>query len=159
MLGGALTNRGTFYCRNSACGDSTKGVFWLHYAPDVCPSCRRPGVAIEETSGPKAVGSHGPWSSVEVDFDYDPARDRYRKSAIVIIDADEGDRWLIRSPLVHTEQRALVVAETTLASLTGSGEPKAVPLMLSTDDTNYFERLEAWAKSLESHALVTTHGQ
>lgn len=111
--------RGTGYCENPHCEDCYKGRYlWLHEGDFFCPICQKKGQAIGERGIPERKGAV-PFAAVRIEFNYDPSSKRYKGLAVV-----QDESWLgkygtytLQTPLVHTEQRALKLAEIYLCVL------------------------------------------
>ena len=107
------------FCYNEFCDAKLKGTFLLNHGPRFyCPSCRAEGETVSETTEVIA-GANSKWKEVRVEFDYDPVDRRFRAVAIVKDNSilGQGNKFLFKSPLVKTEKRALVMAESFLANL------------------------------------------
>lgn len=109
--------RGVGYCDNVECEDYFKGVFLLNHSDTFyCPRCRGRGFAEAETF--TVEGKSDLYYSVRVEFMFDPASRKYREIAIVSDDSLlDGSEYILKSPLVKTEKRALALAESILARL------------------------------------------
>lgn len=117
--------RGVGICINSgpwhgeACEEYGKSTFLLNHGPKFhCGRCRMAGKVVNETSG--LLNDNQVVKEVRVEFNYDFKRDKYAGVAIVKDAGLTGSHlnvFTIFSPLIKTEQRALAVAERTLANL------------------------------------------
>jgi len=112
------------YCYTETCGEFLKGVFLLNYGTTFyCPQCR----CLGEVSPEERVDSptdNGLYSTVEVQFDFNPMERAYKHRAIVKMEGTpQHGTYMMRSPLVKTERRALKIAEQLLCAL-NAGLPK-----------------------------------
>lgn len=120
----SFTNRAVGFCREAHCQDFLKGVFLLnHGLTFYCPSCRCMGEIVPEGRTDCPTDS-GLYTSVEVEFDYNPADRAYKARAIVKMNgAMQAGTYKLSSPLIKTENRALKIAEQLLCGL-NAGLPK-----------------------------------
>ncbi len=114
------SRRGVGYCMNSACGDMAKGVFLLNHSSMFwCARCRVEGF-IETEVGSWTGDKELPFKQVRVYFDHDARLRTYRGMAIVRDESiwGPGRVYVLSSPLIRTDKRALKMAESILASVT-----------------------------------------
>ncbi len=110
------------YCTRKVCENYLKGVFLLNHG-DIfnCLRCRNIGFIEPESridSGKDVDADVVLYKKVQVHFDFSPDIRQYTKTAVVeISELSEGEVYEIRTPLVHTESRAMRIAETTLCTL------------------------------------------
>lgn len=110
--------RSVGYCEYSECEDYAKGVFLLNHGPNFyCPRCKKTGEVIPERA--KTEGETGIYKEVRVEYNYDPIQRKFREVAIVRDEAiwGPGKTYLLMSPMIRTDRRALKVAEALLANL------------------------------------------
>jgi hypothetical protein len=134
------------------CDDYMKGVFLLNHGDlYFCIKCRTMGFAEFEHSS--FVGSHRLFKEVRVEFDYLAIEQRYKSIAIVRDESAPvmGKIYTFWSPLIKTEKRALVVAESLLANLNRMSEvlkqgdvPTATAL-----EININKEGEGWKREME----------
>jgi len=112
------TKRGIGYCYNEACAEFHKGVFLLNYgAVFYCPRCRQNGEVVGEQRLDFPT-DEGVYTKVEIFFNYSPQKREYKERAIVQIQGmPTFGVFIMKSPLVKTERRALKMAETVLCAL------------------------------------------
>lgn len=151
-------HRAVGYCENSDCDQRYRGVFLLNNPGEFyCPSCRMEGfVEAEEGS---FSGNVELFNEVRVEFNFNPATRVYGSTAIVRDESlgevnEKGQPhgvYVIRTPLVKTDIRALKVAESILSTLSvygGLSEDKELPraheVLLSFDKSR-----EDFSKDLE----------
>ena len=113
-----FSNRGVGYCYNNQCDEFMKGVFLLNYGTMFyCPGCRQNG----EIAGEQRLDyptDEGLYTKVEIHYNYQPDRREYVERAIVQINGmPTFGVFIMKSPLIKTERRALKVAETILCAL------------------------------------------
>jgi hypothetical protein len=129
-----VVKRGVFYCDEELCPAYCKGTFVIAPAPadHYCTACHCRGqLMLEQTT---SDGSERPARRVTVEYNYAPKLKRYREAAIVTDEGlDRGAEWIIRSPLIKTEKRALLVAERALANLAAFREPMRHQIVLDMD--------------------------
>lgn len=113
--------RAVGYCLIPTCEDYHKGIFLLNHRGEfLCPRCRQPGL-LEAEKG--EYSSECPCvAQVRLEFNFDPAIRAYRGLAVVrdeelLRQEKETCTYLMRSPLVRTDKRALKVVEATLSTL------------------------------------------
>ena len=121
----SFTNRAVGYCYAKECDDYLKGVFLLNYGTTFyCPRCRHLGEVLpeERVDNPS---DNGLYTAVEMYFNYQPAERVYKARAIVKIEGvpQQHGTYVMRSPIVKTERRALKIAEQLLCAL-NAGLPK-----------------------------------
>jgi len=135
-------SRAVGYCENVDCEDYAKGVFLLNHGNHFyCPRCRYRGKVVPE-KGFADKFENAPFKEVRVEFNYDPVNRRFREIGIVKDEAIDGigSRYILLSPLIKTEKRALKVAESILANLQrivnffGDDIPKTTEVVISFDD-------------------------
>lgn len=111
--------RGAGYCLNQECMEFGKGVFLLNYGEDFyCPVCACLGIIMGEAG--QFQNDSACIRSVRVEFDYDAGQERYRSLAMIWdpeLPEAGTNTYELRSPLIHTKDRALKTAEALLASL------------------------------------------
>lgn len=147
-IGMASMRRGVGYCMNEGgilaegCEDFAKGVFLLNHGKTFyCPRCRHQGLVLEEAgSVDRRIGE--PFKEVRVEYNYDPLTKTFREIAIVRDEAipSVGSSYVLKSPLIKTEKRALKVAESILANLqrydfiATDDIPRATEILISFDE-------------------------
>lgn len=110
-------NRGVGYCLNVGCISYGKGTFLINIG-DVwnCPACRVRGEVIKERGF--YTGRYDTFKEVRVEYNYEPINRRFREIAIVTDDAlPHGNIYILQSPMIHADKRALKVAESILGNL------------------------------------------
>jgi hypothetical protein len=141
---GQNVRRGVAYCLNTECKFYHSSVFMLFKhtghpslgEPYVCPTCEQTGVVVPEVErripGDFAATGYG---RVEVRFNWDPAVGYYRGSAIVVDHAiyPGSSQFILESPLIKTERRALAVAESAIANLNLGRDPGRPPASIDLD--------------------------
>lgn len=150
--------RAVGYCMSSEdCDDYGKGVFLLNHGDYFeCVRCRIPGYIEKEKSHSQSNNPY--YKEVRVEWDYCVLERRYKATAIVRDESAprDGNIYILYSPLIRTEKRALTVAESRMAQLDKlNGVPdvdediRMEPVLLSFDET-----IDAFRKSLaEVHAM------
>lgn len=171
--------RGVGYCmqvgssEHEGCEDYSKGVFLLNHGDRFdCPRCRMRGIVVPERGYTPILRSppgtnEAVYKEVRVEYNYDPVAARYREIAIVRDESVEGsgNKYVLMSPLIRTEKRALKVAESLLANLQryanflGDGDddiPKVTEFILSFDDEapEFQRKLKALSEELGNSTLV-----
>lgn len=110
--------RSVGYCTQEKCEAKSEGVFLLNHGSQfVCPRCRRTGRIIPETG---RIIDNGPiFREVRVEFDYKDQDEKFHGLAIVKDTevAEPASVYVLKSPLIRTEKRALKVAEGILSTL------------------------------------------
>ena len=132
--------RAVGYCTKTGCEAKGEGVFLLnHGSIFICPRCRRDGRIVPEMG--QAI-DHGPiFKEVRVEYDYNPDDRKFHGLAIVKDNSVDppASIYILKSPLIRTQKRALRVAEGMLATLMRpaalkSGDiPSASEYVLSLD--------------------------
>lgn len=152
--------RGVGYCENVECQDYLKGVFLINHGETFyCPSCRHYGMVVQEVGS--ADNSHEIFKEVRVEYNYDPSRKVYQEIGIVRDDSVPfpANIYVLRSPLIKTEKRALKVAEAILSSLQRfgiqDGTPRQDETVLYFDDSReeFSQKLQALRANLENSYL------
>jgi hypothetical protein len=119
ILKNGTMERGVGFCLDPQCMDFQKDIFLLeHFGPFKCSRCHKPGVKVLESGETDNDYSLDFWQ-VRVEFCYDIATRTYRSIAIVSDETmpKEGNVYTLRCPIVKTEKRALMMAESILGSL------------------------------------------
>jgi len=109
--------RAVGFCVDTECEHYGNSMFLLNQqGPYIC-QCGKKGIIEEERSEVEQRSDH--WKEVRVEWDYEFATRAYRGVAIVTDNALEGEHstYVLFSPLIKTERRALKVAESILATL------------------------------------------
>lgn len=125
--------RGVGYCENTDCEDYAKGIFLLNHGLQFyCPRCRVLGHSEPESG--QQQGNEVLFSEVRVEYGFNSIEKKYTEIAIV---RDESmvpqNVYVIKTPLVKTENRALKMAEALLSSLNVHGLPAGeIPRMYET---------------------------
>lgn len=127
--------RAVGYCDNNECEEFSKGTFLLN--PDdnfYCSRCRRPGwIEVESVFD---IDTHnGMYKTVKVEFSFNPLLRKYKETAIVTIsELPVGGVYIIRSPMIKTESRALKTGEYALNHLNaGQKDWRRAETILSFD--------------------------
>ena len=165
----AMMQRGVGYCMNvgskgkEGCDEYSKGVFLLNHGTTFwCPRCREPGTVVME-SGYAEHSGDTPFKEVRVEYDYDSIGERYLSIAVVRDESiwGTGNKYVLRSPLIKTEKRALKVAESILASLQHHGLqaneiPRTTEYVLSFDDERevFISKIRRLGEEWEQSTLV-----
>ncbi len=107
------------YCLHEECEDYAKGVFLLNYGTRYfCSRCKQEGQIERETAHFRGDGEGKLFKEVRINYDFDPLVGKYHAVAIVRDDSIwGGSSYIVNSPLIKTEKRALKVAESMLANL------------------------------------------
>lgn len=160
----SMMKKAVGYCFNPFCEDKHRGVFILGpHQRFFCPSCRTEG-QLEQEEG-RAIGHYAHFGRVEVNFNFDPVKNRYRSVAIVRDESVWGKQnyYTLNSPLIRTEKRALSVAEHLLANLqqyTGGWDSTEIPntngrtINLTLSKEEFSRELSELAKSWEGLSLT-----
>jgi len=122
------------------------------------------GKVVRETGLAERI-SDAPFKEVRVEFDYDLLEDKFRQLAIVRDESiwGTGNKYLLKSPLIKTEKRALKVAEAILGNLQrwddmfdGEGIPNTREFVISWDDSlpEFTRKLAIVADAWENSTLV-----
>ena len=152
--------RGVGYCQNADCPDHLKGVFLINHGDTFyCPTCRRYGMVVQEVGS--AENQKEIFKEARIEYNYDPSRQVYQEIAIVRDNSILGPAniYVLRSPLIKTEKRALKVAEAILSNLQRfglqNGAPRETETVLSLDDSreDFKEKLRALQRDLENSHL------
>ena len=123
--------RGAGYCLNEACSEYHSKIFVMNVRTGdlfSCPKCQVLGWTETENGVYKGEGEF--FREVQVEFDFDPATRVYKSVAIVRDNnIESGMIYVMRSPLITTEKRALKLAESMLSGLNvyNSRSPEGVP--------------------------------
>lgn len=146
--------RGVGICYEEECVQYKKHTFI--YNPDkryFCTVCNNEGYMIQERC--ETMGKGENYTCVRIEFDFDPGKKKFRGLAIVKMEntLEIGKTYILYSPLIRTENRALKCAESTLAKLRNCQEapigevvrPTEETLNLSLTDKEYKEALERLA--------------
>ncbi len=164
VTGMARMKRAVGYCISSDCEDYAKGVFLLNHGDTFyCPRCRALGRVERETGS--QIGKTDIFKEVRVEYNFDPVHGIYREIAIVRDESLWGKHsvYLLRSPLIKTDRRALKVAESCLANLNryrglleGDEIPRTHEHILHIDQSReeFFKALQHFARELEGSALT-----
>lgn len=110
--------RAVGYCETVKCEDYAKGVFLLNHGNTfLCPRCRAEGSVVPERGS--YTGTSGVFKEVRVEFCYCAVYHKYDAIAVVRDESLWGrcSTYVLQSPLIKTEQRALKVAEAVLSNL------------------------------------------
>jgi len=110
--------RAVGYCETTDCPEYLKGTFLMNHGPMFyCHRCKNVGHIEQEHS--EIINRSNITKEVRVEYNFDPAQQRYRELAIVkdTSIAGPGNTYILFSPLIKTENRALKVAESILANL------------------------------------------
>lgn len=159
---------GAGWCTNERCEDYARTVFRLdqsHELPRIfhrCPRCLELG-AIEHRRQVPAFTPDVPHRQVRFEWGWDTLERRYRGVSIVTDESlDHGATLTLYDPLVNTEKRSLVMAESALANAnlsqwardarTGRGE---IVLSMDLPRPEYGRKLDEWASSLFVSHLAT----
>ena len=135
--------RGVGYCLAATCDDYAKGVFLLNHTGGFkCPNCKIIGLVMQEKGS--AINLNTLFQEVRVEYNFDSTRLQFRDLAIVRDDSIQGpsNTYILRSPLIRTEKRALKIAEAVLANLQrrpndaliSDDIPQSTEMLLSFDD-------------------------
>lgn len=153
--------RAVGYCGSVDCEDYAKGAFLLSHSDTFhCPRCRN--VGFQEKEGGHFTGNAEWFAEVRVEYNFDPINGTYREIAIVRDESlPRGNTYVLNSPLIKTERRALKVAEAILSNLNrfgiGSGEiPRTTEQLLSFDTPReeFSAQCAQLAKGLEESGLA-----
>ena len=113
-----MSSRGAGYCTNYGCVHYQTGTITLNHAGEFrCRQCKLEGIhELERAIFPPGVTV---FARACVEYDFDAGTKEYRRAAIVQDDSlpPDGATYTLRSPLVSTDKRALVLAEALLANL------------------------------------------
>ncbi len=155
------------YCSDERCEDFTRGVFVINPTSTFfCPACRQAGNLVYEKGWREGTSPDDSFKEVRLQFDYAPVSESWQQTAIVRDENLLGEHltYVIQTPMVKTESRALKMAEAILANLNCStGElgideiPRTTEIILSFDDpmdefTRKLERVSAgWEEAKSSH--------
>ena len=165
--------RGVGYCmhvgsrEDETCDDYAKGVFLLNHGDTFfCPRCRKRGMIVKEHGFQEAGHGDAPFKEVRVEFNYDAVGKRFREIAIVRDESiwGTGNKYILMSPLIKTEKRALKVAESLLANLqrysnllSEDGDiPTTTEFLITFDDelSEFSRKLKVLGKEWENSTLV-----
>jgi len=153
-------------CEDESCDDYAKGVFLLNHGNTFfCPRCREKGTIVKEHGFPEIAEGNPPFKEVRVEFNYDAVEGRFREIAIVRDEAvwGTGSKYVLLSPLIKTEKRALKVAESILANLQrysylseNDDIPQTTEFLITFDDElpEFSRKLKALGKEWENSTLV-----
>ena len=144
-------NRGVGFCLQKECADYAKGVFLLNHGDTFfCPRCRIQGFVEPERHTSVIRGAT--YKEVRVEYNYDSVRNVYREIAIVRDEALPGrcSTLVMYSPLIRTEKKALMTAQSLLASLQkGDDQPlSTTEVILDMGRADYYDQLKDWGDSL-----------
>jgi hypothetical protein len=150
--------RAVGYCLNTNCASFAKGIFLLNQSKAFyCPQCRNLGFIVAEKSWIEDTND-GLFKSVRVEFDYDPLNKKYRSIAVVEIpELKFGGTYFLQSPLVKTEKRALMIAETLINNINCYGAKgdiltKETVLSMDTSIKEFRENCAKLEVTLETKA-------
>ena len=138
-------NRATGYCVNASCEEHSRGMFLLNQEEYRCAKCHVVGQVEHEVG--RVENDQPLFKEVRVEFLFDHERDRYSQTAIVRDESLWGHHnvYHFRSPMIHTEHRALKTAEAILATL--SQMPK---LPVGENLPDFYESHLNWDADLET---------
>ncbi len=163
--------RSVGYCLNESssedegCEEYAKGVFLLNHGDKfTCSRCRKRGKVVRESGHTERIYD-APFKEVRVEFNYDPIAAKFQDIAIVRDESIWGrsNKYLLKSPLIKTERRALKVAEAILGNLQrwddlfdGEGIPNTREFVISWDDSlpEFTRKLAIVANEWEKSTLV-----
>ena len=146
-------NKAIGFCNNYNCDQFAKGIFLLYHEGDFfCPSCAKLGEFKRESR--TEYGEGGVYREVKVEFGYNRTSDMYASIAVVSInEIKEGKTYVIQSPLILTENRALKVAANILCSLNSGVVDPATncpgEIIINLDDPGYSDNLKKMKVLLE----------
>ena len=154
--------RAVGYCKDTECEEYSKGVFLLNHGDTFyCSRCRSLGQVEKEVGS--HVGDGSVFKEVRVEYNFDAVHNAYRETAIVRDESLWGpcSTYMLMSPLIKTEKRALKVAETVLSNLNRSRDfsddaiPATTETILSFDDSpeEFNRKLENLRRELEDSPL------
>lgn len=152
-----MSLRAVGFCKNERCIKCYAGVFLSSYKRNFfsCASCGRQGHVEHERSikTNKTINILA-YREVKVHFSFDPEKHKYDSIAIVSInELNKGATYELFTPFVHTEQRALKVAETILSSLNNGSMNREGSLtqetVLNLDQKDWDKQLKSLTKKLE----------
>ena len=103
--------KGVGYCLTLDCVNYCKGSFLLGVDKFFCPVCNTLGEVNLER---REVQGEGFISMVRVEFDYCPFRKEYRGLAVISMNIP-GATFTLYSPIVKTDKRAKIIAESILS--------------------------------------------
>jgi ribosomal protein S27AE len=157
--------RAVGYCQEDQCEDYCKGVFLLNHGNKFnCPRCREQGYVEPERGSYE--GASLVFKEVRVEHNYCAMSKTYSQIAIVRDESLWGtcSTYVLHSPLIKTEKRALCVAEGILSNLNKfAGKmdldneiPSTMETMFSFDVPieELKAKLAAFSKELESSPLA-----
>jgi hypothetical protein len=159
--------RAVGYCQKDQCDDYAKGVFLLNHGQTfLCPRCREDGEIAPEVGA--YTGTSDVFKEVRVEYNYCAVNHEFREIAIVRDESLWGrcNTYVLKSPLIKTERRALKVAEAILSNLNkfsrcladlNSGEvPTTLETILNFDQdmATFKSNLAKFAKELEASPLA-----
>ncbi len=153
------------YCTSFECKRLAVSTFVRDVGSEfICPECLQPGVEVQEQG--IVIGSSPIFREVRVEFSYSHRRKYYRHTAIVqdLSLPSCHSVYLLRSPLILTEKRALLAGESLLGSLSARGPGvvevpsldrlKRVGAVLDFDSESYFEQLAVVGRNWSNSSLV-----
>lgn len=152
-----ITERGIGLCLHVPCEDYLKPAWLMKYeGPFICGKCSHTGRIVEE----RGIPQHRPgqlYGEIRVEFNYCPAKDKYCAIAI-IRDNSLGDDvavYTAQMPHIHTEKRALKVAQALLSIMNDGlmvDDPHQVPRtyerILNLDQS--LDGVKDWCRGFES---------
>lgn len=143
LLNFGAVKRGVGFCINPECDQVYKDVFLFEApGPFRCSRCFRGGRKVMEYGETDNDFSIDFWQ-VRLEFNYDPILNKYR-SLVIISDetmSKEGNIYTLYSPVIKTDKRALLIAESVLGNLMRCDDsifskgyiPKDNPIILDFD--------------------------
>lgn len=145
-------SRAILICGNSNCPCWGRQAFLLGYQENaLCSGCHQPAYVEPETK--EVLGSSPIFREVRVRFDFDSHSHTYRQTALVkdhSIPEGEGSVFILSSPLIKTERRALTVAEVFLGSLHRRSDPYFVDVPLTETILSFDVPREKFAEDCET---------
>lgn len=158
-----VLRRAVGYCKNEECESFNKGSFLLSQPETFyCTRCRKAGLAEPEEGS--YVGDSDTFKEVRVEYNFDPAANKYQGMAIVRDESLWGRNnvYTLKSPLIQTDSRALKVAEAILANLnlyglSGGGFPhgtREIILHLDNPREDFQAQCARLSQTLERSSLA-----
>jgi hypothetical protein len=151
--------------QGDGCEDYAKGVFLLNHGDKFyCPRCRETGLVVAE-KGISDQKDGIPFKEVRVEFNYCAVNNKFKEIAIVRDEAiwGSGSKYILFSPLIKTEKRALKVAEAILSNLQRYSElansddiPRTTEIIVSFDEdiTAFSKQMEKLGHEWENSSLA-----